>query len=226
MNRKGQGYMLIISLLVAMVVGVAVALPVIVDTINSASAETLGIGEEFDADLGVEATTSQINLVPDTDIMACPDTLMSNVNDYTIDYPTGAFTIYDNRAFNNYTFTSNLDKNSSVSKGSVWIAYIDSAEVFNCSNVSQVYVETTDYDIVGDVFIQALSGGDIANNTLVCGNYTGSITYQNAPCNIQYEWYVAGEGTDTPTSTITNLIPIIFAIVLVSIVVGYIGLKG
>jgi len=222
--KKGQIVMTaIIGLFVALMIGVAVIIPTIVGVINTAGIRTGSFEDSFNAEVGADTTLTNIPLIANSQDVDCGAIQLAETTDYTLNDTSGKMDILDDRTFTNYTFTSNLDKNSTVSKGAITIGYITTELIYNCSS-NEVF-DAGNYTVETDTGkIMVLGAGDMENNTLYCGNFTGAIINQDASCTADYN-YIIAEGFEGAEGIVIDLLPLLFAVVLIVVVVGYIKLK-
>jgi len=109
--------------------------------------------------------------------------------------------------------------------------------VYNCTNDSQTFDNSTDYNIFSDGNIDVLSTGTMTNDTLYCIDYYYSLTADGQQvcadydytliangdnCSIDYQ-YISGTGTPEISGTTALIIGLLPVIIAVIVLVGLIG---
>jgi hypothetical protein len=200
-----------------------------IDTTKNTSA-IVGLGEEFNVTMGIAQQLSQTNIVPDSNNMSCPDVAMVENRDYTFNDLAGQFVINNNTVtITDGNFTSLFDTNVSLWTADNQLAIVNAFDtvVYNCTNTTDVFDYNADYFMYDNIpYIEVSSTWNMDNNTMYCYNTTGSITYDGASCTIDYQFYTGHDGVGGLTATIMDLLPMIFAIVLLVGIIGYMGIKA
>lgn len=172
----------------------------VLEAIPITEGSSIGLGEEINFTLDESAISlSQNNLVADSTEITCPDVLMTEDEDYTVDDSAGTITfLNDSLSIVNDSYTSLHDENVYLWSAENELVWADSSTfvTFNCSDYAEVWT-VGNYTLNDSLaYINVSSAGDMLNNTEYCFNTTGTRMYDGAECTIEYLFYTEdGEGS-------------------------------
>lgn len=214
MNKTAQMgvVMPLVVMMVAIIIGVSVALPTMIDSINGATQYTTVNNES------VTLTTNTNSTLANTDLQTLAiksaDGLTtwgdSNFNEYLtqgkINLAVSPFSAthvnFTGLNNTNVTFSSDIVNTTSVA-------------LFNCTNHAESWLGIGNWSVYSNGKILLVATGLLENNTEYCLNYTYSIIPSGDTGYAYYTYEQEGYQSGV-TATLINLLPVIFAIVLLA----------
>ena len=225
MNKKGQMTGLVamaIAILVIGVIGVSVVIPTMIDSINGATQYTTVNNES------VTLTTNVNDSLANTDLQTLEIKSADGLTTYgDTNYweylPEGKVALRIAPFTSTHVnFTSAYDTNVTFSSN---IVLTTSINFFNCTNHTETWKATGNFTAYSNGKVKVLSTGALADATEYCMDYSYSIIPSGTTLYAYYTYAQDGY-TGGMTATIVNLLPMIFAIVLLVGIIGYIGFKA
>jgi hypothetical protein len=225
MNKKGQMQGLVavaIAILVIGVIGVSVVIPTMIESIDG-TVQYASVNNE-----SVTLTTNVNDTLAHTDLQTLAIKSQDGLTTYgDTNYweylPEGKVALRIAPFTSTHVnFTSNYDTNVTFSSD---IVLTTSINFFNCTNHTQIWIATGNFTAYSNGKINVLSTGALADATEYCMDYSYSIIPSGSTLYAYYTYAQDGY-TGGLTATIVNLLPVIFAIVLLVGIIGYIGFKA